>query len=82
MASNNPSGISSSNIKNYIKDRNIPSSNGYSGTPPSNNSDPNNGDLGFNYDNAAYVTKDGISLYLGSNIGSIRGQRLNRVANH
>ena len=82
MAANDPSGISSSKIKEYIKGRVIPDSNGYSGTPPSNNSDPNNGDLGFNYDTAAYVTKDGISLYLGSDIKGVRGQRLNRVANH
>ena len=74
--------IISSEIKKYIKDRDIPDSHGYNGNPPSNNSDPNNGDLGFEQDTAKYVTMDGISLYLGHDIGTVKGQRLNRVANH
>ena len=80
MCKNKPGGISSSDIKrDYIKDRDIPSSNGYTtGTPPSFNTDPNNGDLGFTADTGAYVTKDGVSMYLGAQPqNNIRDQRLN-----
>ncbi|MBQ3713841.1 MAG: BspA family leucine-rich repeat surface protein, partial [Spirochaetia bacterium] len=69
MGNNNPSGISSSNIKTYIKDRDIPSSNGYSGAPPSK---------AFNTDLAKYTTADGVELYLGVP-NTVRGQRLNLI---
>ena len=78
MCKNDPSGIKKSDIKTYIKDRDIPGSNGYSGTPPSFNTDPNNGDLGFTADTGAYVTRDGVTMYLGKKPQSnIRDQRLN-----
>ena len=78
MCKDNPGGISKSDIKTYIKDRDIPGSNGYSGTPPSFNTDPNKGDLGFTADTGAYVTRDGVSMYLGYKPqNNIRDQRLN-----
>ena len=79
MIADAPDGILSSTIKQkYIKDRDIPSSHGYkeAGGPPSK---------AFGNDveetTKAYVTKDGISLYLGIHINHVRGQRLNRVPN-
>ncbi|MBO7431170.1 MAG: BspA family leucine-rich repeat surface protein [Spirochaetia bacterium] len=69
MRNNNPSGISSSKISEYIPDRVIPSSNGYSGSPPSK---------AFDSDFEAYETADGVELYLGSP-GTIKGQRLNLI---
>ena len=69
MGKDNPSGISSSKIKEYIPDRTIPSSNGYSGAPPSK---------AFNTDFEKYTTKDGVELYLGAP-NTIKGQRLNLI---
>ena len=69
MGKDDPSGISSSKIKEYIPDRTIPSSNGYSGTPPSK---------AFNTDLEKYTTKDGVELYLGVP-NTIKGQRMNLI---
>ena len=69
MRNNNPSGISSSKISEYIPDRVIPSSNGYSGSPPSK---------AFDSDFEKYTTADGVELYLGSP-GNVKGQRLNLI---
>ena len=69
MGNNNPSGIPSSEIKKYIKDRDIPDSNGYSGAPPSK---------AFNTDLEKYTTKDGVELYLGVP-NTVKGQRMNEI---
>ena len=70
MGNNNPSGISSSKISEYIPDRVIPSSNGYSGAPPSK---------AFNTDLEKYTTKDSVELYLGVP-NTVKGQRLNEYS--
>ena len=85
MVKNNPSGISSSKIKEYIKDRTIPDSNGYSGTPPSMafKTDFNAYYSGDNVDNGPEEPK-GVKLYLGDpnaspNSKAVQGQRLNLI---
>ena len=67
-----PSGISSGDISQYIKDRVIPSSNGYpEGNPPSK---------AFETDLEKYTTADGVELYLGVP-NTVKGQRLNEYPN-
>ncbi len=67
-----PSGISSGDISQYIKDRFIPSSNGYpEGNPPSK---------AFETDLEKYTTADGVELYLGVP-NTVKGQRLNEYPN-
>ncbi|MBR4376177.1 MAG: BspA family leucine-rich repeat surface protein [Spirochaetia bacterium] len=79
MVKNNPGKIVSSEIKKYIKDRDIPDSNGYSGTPPSAafKTDFNAYYSGDNVDNGPEEPK-GVKLYLGDP-STVKGQRMNLI---
>ena len=79
MVKNNPGKIVSSEIKKYIKDRDIPDSNGYSGTPPSAafKTDFNAYYSGDNVDNGPEEPK-GVKLYLGDP-STVKGQRMNQI---